>query len=153
MIFQFTKLVFSTTQLTTALNFLCLFTYNNNLSYVIIALWVLYLSITPTDQSIDFPSSSPLVTGGGSTDGVSSPSLIFSKCIRNYYFVNTFLKFHFHHSMNYLLRSLFNYFTTHSKNVNPKNKKPSLFSVTVDIVSKLTKFESIQYHRQHIHNL
>ena len=56
MIFQFTKLVFSTTQLTTALNFLCLFIYNNNLSYVIIALWVLYSSITPTDQSIDFPS-------------------------------------------------------------------------------------------------
>ena len=30
---------------------------NNNLSYVIIALQVLYFSITPTDQSIDFPSS------------------------------------------------------------------------------------------------
>ena len=30
--------------------------YNNNLSYVIIALYVLYFSITPTDQSIDFPS-------------------------------------------------------------------------------------------------
>ena len=56
MIFQFTKLVFSTTQLTTALKLLTYNIYNNNLSYVIIALWVLYLSITPTDQSIDFPS-------------------------------------------------------------------------------------------------
>ena len=54
MIFQFTKLVFSTTQLTTALKLLTYNIYNNNLSYVIIALWVLYLSITPTDQSIDF---------------------------------------------------------------------------------------------------
>jgi hypothetical protein len=35
----------------------------------------------------------------------------------------TFFKFS---SMNYLLRSLFNNFTTTSKNVNPKNKKPSL---------------------------
>jgi len=55
--------------------------------------------------------------------------------------------------MKYFRRSLFNYFTTTRKNVNPKNKKPSLFCVTVDIVSKLTKFESTQYHRQHIHNL
>ena len=58
---QFTKLVFSTTQLTTALNFLCLFVYNNNLSYVIIAIRVLYFSITPVDQSIDFPSSHLIV--------------------------------------------------------------------------------------------
>ena len=47
--------------------------------YAVIALWVLDLYITPTDQSIDFPSSTPLVTGGGSTDGVSSlPQSSFS---------------------------------------------------------------------------
>lgn len=62
----------------------------------------------------------------------------------------TFFKFS---SMKYFRRSLFNYFTTLPKNVNHKNKKPSLFSVTVDIVLKLPEFESIQYHRQHIHNL
>jgi hypothetical protein len=53
------------------------------------------------------------------------PVLIFYKCIRNYRFVNTFLKFH--HPMNRLRRSLLNYSTTISKNFNTKNKKPSLF--------------------------
>ena len=40
--------------------------------------------------------------------------------------------------MKYFRRSLFNYFTTPSKNVNHKNQKPSLFSVTVDIVQNLS---------------
>ena len=150
MIFQFTKLVFSTTQLTTALNFLCLFTYNNNLSYVIIALWVLYSSITPTDQSIDFPSLYLWLLAVAQQMEFQAFHNLHSVYHNFRYCQLTFFKFS---SMNYLLRSLFNYFTTTSKNVNPKNKKPSLFSVTVDIVSKLTKFESIQYHRQHIHNL
>ena len=74
-----------------------------------------------------FSQSLPLVTGGGSTDGVSSPSLIFSKCIRNYHFVNTFLKFLFHHPMNYLRCSLFNYSTTLSKNFNHKKQKTVTF--------------------------
>ena len=74
-----------------------------------------------------FSQSLPLVTGGGSTDGVSSPSLIFSKCIRNYRFVNTFLKFHFYHPMNYLRCSLFNYYTTLSKNFNHKKQKTATF--------------------------
>jgi hypothetical protein len=55
------------------------------------------------------------------------PSLIFFKSIRTSEFVNNFLKFLFHHLMNYLLRSLFNYFTTHPKNVNTKNKKTVTF--------------------------
>ena len=55
------------------------------------------------------------------------PYLILFKSIRTSQFVNNFLKFSFRYPVNYLLRSLFNNFTTTSKNVNPKNKKPSLF--------------------------
>jgi hypothetical protein len=67
------------------------------------------------------------LTGGGSTDGVSSPFFIFYQSIITFVIVNRLLKFLFHHPMNYYLRSLFNYFTTPSKNVNTKNKKPPLF--------------------------
>jgi hypothetical protein len=74
------------------------------------------MRITPTDQSIDFPSSSPLVTGGGSTDGVSNLHFLkFSSC-------STFVV-HCLTTLPHLQRPS-----------TQKNKKPSLFSVTVDIV-------------------
>ena len=53
--------------------------------------------------------------------------------------------------MNHFRRSLFNYYTTLSKNFNTKNKKPPLSSVTVDIVL-YDLLHLTQYHRQHIHN-
>jgi hypothetical protein len=108
--------------------------HSNHLSNTVIALWVLYFSITPTDQSIDFPRLYLIVnflTHWRRFNRWSfKPSLtfvIFFKSIRTFTFVNQLLKFLFHHLMNYLLRSLFNYFTTHPKNVNPENKKTVTF--------------------------
>lgn len=71
--------------------------HDNNLGYTVIALPVLHKSISPTDQSIDFPSSHLIVgfpTHWRRFNRWSfKPSLIFTKCIRTLSPVNTFLNF------------------------------------------------------------
>ena len=83
--------------------------------------------ITPTDQSIDFPSLYLwLLAVAQQTEfqALSLSSISVSEITTS---STPFLNLHFHCPMNHFRRSLFNYFTTPSKNFNHKNKKTVTF--------------------------